>query len=89
MFDGVENPKVMLLVRARDILHERGIAQGRSNDGGRKCIYSAVIEANGRYRNWDEFGFGPFPAAFNDAPGRTMAEIDGWFDERIAEAFLA
>ncbi len=90
-FDGAENPKVVLLERARCILHKRGWAQaGTYNLAGNVCIYGAIREAFGEMKRssrfvWDDLGLGPFPAPFNDAPGRTLAEIDGWFDARIAE----
>ncbi len=93
-FDGTENPKVALLERARYILHKRGWVQGETyNLDGKVCLFGAIREASvelGRWRgSWEDLRLGPWPIPFNDEPGRTLADIDAWFDERIAEAFHA
>ena len=65
--DGGLNSKIFLLERARDIINNRGLSKNRAYDGNKRCIYSAIIEANGDYRNWEDFGFGEFPAEFSDS----------------------
>ena len=83
-FDGTENPRVAMLERARAILHRRGWGQGAMyKRDGKVCLVAAIREASGR--NWD-YVLGPYPAEWNDEPGRTLADIDAWIDERIAEA---
>jgi len=82
-FDGKFNSKILLLEQARKIINNQGLSRGKSYDGNKRCIYSAVIEANGGYRNWEDFGLGPFPAKFSDTA--SLEEVNLWFDERIKE----
>ena len=88
-FDSLTDNRVTLLEHAREILYERGWCQDMAYDGSKMCLVSAIHEAAseiiGRPMDWKDYRLGPFPAPWNDAPGRTMADIDGWFDERIGE----
>ena len=88
-FDSLTDTRVALLERGRALLHEYGHCQGMAYDGGKMCLVSAIHEAsreiNGRLLDWKDYHLGPFPAPWNDESRRTMADIDGWFDERIGE----
>ena len=73
---------ITLLYRAEDLIQQRGWCQGvpTSPDGG-LCITRAIREA-GFDGNWDDLGI-PWPAAWNDVPGRTISEVYVWFYEQI------
>src|SRR5678809_1203277 len=84
-FDATALPwRAEVLTTALEILRKRGWCQGINQKKGAVCIYWAIREA-GYHRNIEELGI-PWPADFNDAPGRTFAEVEDWMLDRIAEA---
>lgn len=80
----VEPAEVLaMLRRAKEIIREHGWCQGTNRDlEGRYCIYAAMREAGG-WRNWGNLGL-PWPAQWQDEPGRTVEEVYAWLDEQIA-----
>lgn len=71
-----------LLQRAKALIASCGWCQDTTHDrDGRYCIYGAMRAAGG-WRNWRDLGL-PWPAQWQDEPGRTVEEIHAWFDEQI------
>lgn len=67
-----------MLRRAKSLIRRHGWGQGR--DG--LCIYRAMRLA-GSWRNWSDLGL-PWPAEWQDEPGRTVEDVYAWLDEQIA-----
>lgn len=84
-FDATPLPwQAKVLVDALGYLRTHGWCPQPRDDEGRVCIYNA-IRAVGYHRNIEDLGI-PWPAQFNDVPGRTFAEVETWLLDRIAEA---
>jgi hypothetical protein len=88
-YHGIDQAKVLaMLLRAKELIREHGWCQDTSRDiEGRYCIFGAIREAgrqSGGWRAWTDLGL-PWPAMWQDQPGRTVEEIYAWFDEQITK----
>lgn len=91
-FDGTnyERQDVVLdlLKRARELIRERGWHQGETfAPDGRVCIYGA-LRAAGLSGNWEDTGL-PWPAVWQDEPGRTIDDVEAWFEREIEKRVAA
>jgi hypothetical protein len=100
-FDGVPN-RARVLADALDLLHCRGWCKGMLKDeDGRLCSIGAILAVQGMFLNsyrpriglglaaegCQAIGLSPWTiSSFNDAPERTFAEVEAWFEKRIAAA---
>jgi hypothetical protein len=87
-FDAAIYPRrEQVLLGALDLLRTYGWCQDRTLSGtGGFCMAAAIREVGSLYRTGDFDALGiPWPAEFNDVPGRTFAEVEQWFLDRIAE----
>lgn len=74
-----------LLRRALALLRKHGWCQREAVSGdGRICLFEAIRKAGSlrTVTDWDALGI-PWPVGFNDAPGRTQAEVEAWLEEQI------
>ena len=91
-FDGIRVSKqARILIDALELLRRDGWCQRRGkNPQGQRCILGAIYDTDRAFhfelmQNQPQGGFHPV-AIFNDDPARTFAEIEAWFEERIAAA---
>lgn len=71
-----------MLRRAKELIRKHGWCQDTSQDrDGRLCIYGAM-RCSGSWRMWTDLGL-PWPAKWQDEPGRTVEDVFAWFDEQI------
>jgi hypothetical protein len=93
-FDGIRVSKqARILIDALELLRRDGWCQNRGkNHRGHRCILGAIYDID---RPFHQQLLVPSHAGadtiisiieFNDAPKRTFAEIEAWFEERIAAA---
>ena len=84
-YNGIEQDEVRaLLWRAKQIIRRNGWCQNTSRDEeGRYCIYAAM-RAAGSWPNWTQLRL-PWPAEWQDDPGRTVEDVYAWFDHEIAK----
>lgn len=88
-FDATPIPnKARVLIDALELLRTQGWCQEATTDGtGRLCLFGAIRQAGNLRTSWDFDALGiPWPTDFNDAPGRTFAEVEQWMLDRIADA---
>jgi hypothetical protein len=84
-FDATPLPwQAKVLVDALTYMRTNGWCPAPRDDRGGVCIYNA-IRAVGYHRNIEDLGI-PWPAAWNDEPGRTWEEVEQWMLDRISEA---
>ena len=86
-YHGIDQDEVLAILRgAKELIRNRGWCQGSAQgDNGALCLFSAIREAGNLVVSGDFERLGiPWPAVWQDQPGRTVEDVYAWLDEQIA-----